>query len=243
MDAVPMPFGDSVTKDEPPFTIEAYIPLVKKIAHNLLVKLPPTIGLDDLVQAGMIGLLEASRNFDATKGASFTTFASIRVRGSMIDELRKGEWAPRSVHKNSRRVLRATQAVEHRLQRDAKGAEVAQELGISLAEYHQILLETAGRRLCGFEEAGLYDTILTEGLFGRTLSPLEYWQEEGFKEFLINEIARLPSREGKVLALYYDEDLNLRQVGEALGVSESRASQIHSQAVFRLKAKMATWGE
>lgn len=132
--------------------IERYAPLVKRIAFHLLARLPASVQVDDLIQAGMIGLLEASRKYDSSKGASFETFAGIRIRGSMLDEVRKGDWAPRSVHRNSRMVSDAIRVVEARTGRDAKDHEVAAELQLSLEDYYGILGDTLGSRLFSFDD-------------------------------------------------------------------------------------------
>ncbi len=220
--------------------IEQYAPLVKRIAHHLLARLPQTVQADDLIQAGMIGLIEAHRNFDDTKGASFTTYAGIRIRGSMLDEIRKGDWAPRSVHRNSRRVQEAMRTIEHNLGRDAKPQEVADLLGITVAEYHEILKDSNGTKIFAFEELGVNQEAFGNHATGHS-GPLEGVQNKHFKVKLADEISKLPDREKLVLALYYDEELNLREVGEVLGVSESRISQIHSQAMHRLASRMKAW--
>jgi RNA polymerase sigma factor FliA len=229
-----------VSQNEDNNFIEEYAPLVKRIAHHLLARLPQSVQVDDLVQAGMIGLIEAHRNYDATKGASFTTYAGIRIRGSMLDEIRKGDWAPRSVHRNSRRVQEAIREVEHHLGRDAKPAEVASILGITVDEYHRILQDSNGAKIFAFEELGVSEDAFSGGRNPST-EPLERVQKKDFKKQLAQEISKLPEREKLVLALYYDEELNLREVGEVLGVSESRISQIHSQAMHRLSARMKAW--
>lgn len=223
--------------DEDNSFIEEYAPLVKRIAHHLLARLPSTIQVDDLIQAGMIGLIEAHRNFDASKGASFTTYAGIRIRGSMLDEIRKGDWAPRSVHRNSRRVQEAIRTIEHALGRDAKPQEVAKALNISVDEYFQILNDSNGAKIFAFEDLG----VTEEAFSGHSAGLMDGVAKNHFKQHLAQEINKLPEREKLVLALYYDEELNLREVGEVLGVSESRISQIHSQAMHRLASRMKAW--
>lgn len=221
--------------------IKEYTPLVKRIAHHLMSKLPATIQAEDLVQAGMIGLLEAARNFDETKGASFVTYAGIRIRGSMLDEIRKGDWAPRSVHKNTRRVAKAVKEVENSTKRDPRDIEVAANLGMSLHEYHQIIQDSNTTKIFAFDDVGMTEEVLDCPAHNPIASPLDGLQRDDFKAKLAHEIAKLPDREKLVLALYYDEELNLREVGEVLGVSESRISQIHSQAMVRLKARLVNW--
>ncbi len=226
--------------DEDDDFIREYAPLVKRIAHHLLARLPQSVIVEDLIQAGMIGLIEAHRNYDETKGASFTTYAGIRIRGSMLDEIRKGDWAPRSVHRNSRMVSEAIHELENSLGRDAKPAEVAKILGITIDEYFRILKDSNGAKIFAFDDLGVSEDAFTHGA-SSAQSPLERLQKTHFKEFLAEEVSKLPEREKLVLALYYDEELNLREVGEVLGVSESRVSQIHSQAMHRLQARMKAW--
>ncbi len=220
--------------------VKEHASLVKRIAHHLKGRLPPSVQIEDLIQAGMIGLLEASINFDANKGASFETYSGIRIRGSMLDEIRKGDWAPRSVHKNSRKISQAIRKIENKAGRDAKDQEVANELEISIDDYHKMLQDSIGTKIFGFDDIGSEDFI-AEGIAGYFPSPLEKLQKHDFYKNLAKEVANLPERERLVLALYYDEELNLREVGEVLGVSESRVSQIHSQAMLRLQARMQDW--
>jgi RNA polymerase sigma factor for flagellar operon FliA len=228
-------------KEASTHTIEQHAALVKRIAQHLMGRLPPIVQLDDLIQSGMIGLIEAFKNYDANKGASFETYASIRIRGAMLDEIRKGDWAPRSVHRNTRRISQAVRAIENLTGRDAKDHEVALHLNISLNEYHSLVQDTNGVRVCGFNDIGLNDEMLSEGIAVSEPGPLDGLQRENFRHCLLKGIAGLPEREKLVLALYYEEELNLREVGEVLGVSESRVSQIHSQAMLRLQARLKEW--
>ncbi|UVE16357.1 RNA polymerase sigma factor FliA [Pseudomonas sp. LS44] len=223
--------------------IEQYAPLVKRIAYHLLARLPANVQVEDLIQAGMIGLLEASKKYDASKGASFETFVGIRIRGSMLDEVRKGDWAPRSVHRNSRMVSDAIRKIEARTGRDAKDQEVAAELQLSLEDYYGILGDTLGSRLFSF------DDLLQDGEHGELAEdaesthsqPARELEDERFQGALADAIAKLPEREKLVLSLYYDEELNLKEIGEVLGVSESRVSQLHSQCAARLRARLGEW--
>ncbi|HQW58497.1 MAG TPA: RNA polymerase sigma factor FliA [Gammaproteobacteria bacterium] len=216
--------------------------LVKRIAQHLLGRLPPSVQLEDLIQAGMIGLLEASKNYDFSKGASFETYASIRIRGSMLDEIRKGDWAPRSVHRNTRRIAEAIRKIENQEGRDPRNFEVAKNLNINLDEYHRLLQDSNGSRMYAFYDVGLNEEIISEGMAVTSLSPLEGLQQDDFKNSLARGIETLPEREQLVLRLYYDEELNLRKIGDILGVSESRVSQIHSQAMSRLQSRLKTCG-
>ncbi|MEN8108194.1 MAG: RNA polymerase sigma factor FliA [Pseudomonadota bacterium] len=216
-------------------------PLVKRIAYHLMSRLPPSVQADDLIQAGMIGLIEASRNFDPNQGASFETYAGIRIRGSMLDEIRRTDWTPRSVHRKARDVAEAVRKIENREGRDARDVEVAKEMGISLGEYHKILQDATGCRIFSFEDPA---SLGEEGFTSnerQSNQPFENLQKENFKQGLAEAIKGLPERERLVMALYYDEELNLREIGEILGVSESRVCQIHGQSLIRLRARMEYW--
>jgi len=222
--------------------IEQYAPLVKRIAHHLQARLPASVLFDDLQQAGMIGLLEASRNYDPSKGASFETYAGIRIRGSIIDEVRRGDWTPRSVHRNGRRVSEAIHKLESRLGRDVSDAEVAEEMEISLDEYYSLLRDSMESRLFSYEElVAPQDDGPGEYISNDDPGPEKHVSKDFFKESLAKAIERLPEREKLVLALYYDEQLNLKEIGQVLGVSESRVSQIHSQAAARLRSRLREW--
>jgi RNA polymerase sigma factor for flagellar operon FliA len=225
-------------------TIQRYSSLVRRIAQNLLMRLPASVQVDDLMQAGMMGLLEAAKNFNANKGASFETYAGIRIRGSMLDEIRKGDWVPRSVHRNTRRIAAAVKIIENLTGRDARDIEVAQELELTIEEYHRMLQASNNTRIYAFEEIGLKDDLMSEGLTtcsNPLMGPLDCLQRADFQKNLSKGISTLPERDRLVLTLYYEEELNLRQVGEVLGVSESRVSQIHSQAMHRLQTRLKAW--
>ncbi len=211
--------------------------LVQKIAYHLMARLPASVLVDDLVQSGMIGLLEAARNFDATKGASFETFAGIRIRGAMLDEMRKGDWVPRSVHKNSRTIASAIDAVEKQTGEDAKEIDVANYLQIPLLEYQQMLQDVNCARLVAYEDLANPDDMFAQpsSSFDSTFDAVA---DNQFTHQLAQMIEQLPQREALVLSLYYDEELNLKEIGLILEVSESRVSQILSQAVHRLKSKV-----
>ncbi len=215
--------------------------LVKRIAYHLISRLPSSVQVDDLIQAGMIGLLEAARHYDASQGASFETYAGIRIRGAMLDEIRKNDWAPRSVHRRAREAAQAIHEIESRFGRDARDSEVAGELGISLEDYHRILQDASSCRLFSLDDVGDDESGLVEDLPSDVPEPPQEMQAEDFRRSLAQAIDSLPERERLVLALYYDEELNLKEIGAVLGVSESRVSQIHSQAVLRLKSRLHDW--
>ena len=220
--------------------IEEQAPLVKKIALHLMARLPASVQLEDLMQAGMIGLLEAAQRYSSAKGATFETYAGIRIRGAMVDEIRKGDWVPRSVHRNARRISQAIKAVEDRLGREAQDLEVAEELGMELSEYHASLADSNSGRLFSLDELNESGELPIEEA-ETSDNPLEGLASDAFRRSLAHAIEELPEREKLVLSLYYQEELNLKEIGAVLGVSESRVSQIHSQAALRLRGRLSGW--
>ena len=221
--------------------VECHVTLVKRIAYHLMSRLPASVQVDDLIQAGMIGLIEASRKFDPEQGASFQTYAGIRIRGAMLDEIRRTDWTPRSVHRKAREVAEAVRKIENEKGRDARDVEVAEAMGLELEAYHKILQDATGCRIFSFEDPG---NAGEEGYVSNSRDlnqPLDTLQNDDFKDGLAEAIKGLPERERLVMALYYDEELNLREIGEILGVSESRVCQIHGQALIRLRARMEDW--
>jgi RNA polymerase sigma factor for flagellar operon FliA len=222
--------------------VEQHTPLVKRIAHHLLARMPANVAVEDLYQAGMIGLLDAVKRFDSSKGASFETYAGIRIRGAMVDEVRKGEWAPRSVHRNARRIQQTIRELEHETGADAKDRDVAQRLGISLEEYFAMLKDSMATRLFSLAELDSPDDMITTSLQEeQPQNPYDHLQNGVFRTHLARAIEQLSEREQLVISLYYDEELNLKEIGQVLGVSESRVSQIHSQAAQRLRARLQEW--
>ena len=218
--------------------VTQYAPLVKRIAYHLKARLPATVIVDDLLQAGMIGLLEASGKYDANQGASFETYAGIRIRGSMLDEIRKNDWAPRSVHRKARMVAEAVREIEHNEGRDARDTEIAESLEMSLEEYYKILQDNCYHKVLSFEDMGTGEDSMLDNMSDNAPGILDGLQRENIRYMVAESIASLPERERLVMALYYDDELNLREIGAVMGVSESRISQIHSQAVVRLQARM-----
>ena len=214
--------------------------LVKRIAYHLLNRLPPTVQIDDLIQAGMVGLLEAASNFDADMGASFETFAGIRIRGSMIDEIRRSDWTPRSVHRKFRSVSEAIRKIENETGEDAKDADVALALGISLGDYHQILIDSSSSRIYSIDtmEENTQDAAIPSS---SEITPEEALGQGEYRQQLTESIRQLPEKEQLVMSLYYDDELNFREIGEILDVTESRICQLHGQALLRVKARMAEW--
>jgi RNA polymerase sigma factor for flagellar operon FliA len=215
--------------------------LVKRIAYHVVSRMPPHVEVNDLIQAGMIGLLNAAQNYTPNKGANFETYAGIRIRGAMLDEARKANWAPRSTFRHAKRVSHAIRVIEGRTRRDARAAEVAEELGIGLEEYHRMVESAASSRLLSYEQ--IADDPERSSLLPEApdSGPEALLEEHQFKQALARTIRSLPDREQLVLSLYYEEELNLREIGEVLNVSESRVCQIHGQAVLRIRARLAEW--
>ena len=221
--------------------VERHGELVRRIAHHLAARLPSSVEVDDLIQAGMLGLIDAARNFQADQGAAFETYASIRIRGAMIDEIRRGDWVPRSVHRRYRDVVSATREVEQATGRAASAQEVAGALGVSLDEYHRMLEDAARGQLISLdshaEEHDGEPRLASQG--GAT--PAREFEHDAFRHALGGAIGDLPEREQLVLSLYYEQEMNLREIGAVLSISESRVCQIHGQAMLRLRARLGEW--
>ena len=210
--------------------------LVKRIAYHLAGRLPASVEVDDLIQAGMLGLLEAAANYSEGRGASFETYAGIRIRGAMLDGLRKLDWAPRSVHRKARAVAKAIRELESEFGREARDVEVAERMGMKLSEYHRIVEDSAGCQISSLTtEEG--EITLTDS----SADPFRDVVDEDFRAALTEAIGNLPERERLVMSLYYDDELNLKEIGAALRVSESRICQIHGQALVRLQARLSGW--
>jgi RNA polymerase sigma factor for flagellar operon FliA len=188
----------------------------------------------DLIQAGMLGLLEAAANYAANRGASFETYAGIRIRGAMIDALRKLDWAPRSVHRKARAVASVMREIERQTGRDARDGEVAERLGVSLEEYYAIVQDAASCRLTSLDE-------VTAAAAPDSADPFRETADANFRAALMQAIDSLPEREKLVMSLYYGDELNLKEIGAVLKVTESRVCQLHGQALVRLKARLAEW--
>ena len=212
--------------------------LVKRIAYHLAGRLPASVEVDDLIQAGMLGLLEAASHYAADRGASFETYAGIRIRGSMIDALRKLDWAPRSVHRRAREAAAAMRQIEVEHGREARDAEVAERMGVTIEEYHRVMHDASSCQLASLDEAATATEVAD-----RSADPLLQVQSGEFREHLAAAIAGLPERERLVMSMYYDDELNLKEIGAVLKVTESRVCQLHGQALVRLKARLVNWRE
>ncbi|HEY4583313.1 MAG TPA: RNA polymerase sigma factor FliA [Lysobacter sp.] len=215
--------------------------LVRRIAHHLAARLPASVEVDDLIQAGMLGLIEAARNFQADQGAAFETYASIRIRGAMIDEIRRGDWVPRSVHRRYRDVVAATRQVEQANGRAANSSEIAEVLGVSVDDYHHMLEDASRGQLLSLDEQ--MDDFDGEPRLAASCNatPARELEHRMFREALGGAIGGLPEREQLVLSLYYEQEMNLREIGAVLGISESRVCQIHGQAMLRLRGRLVEW--
>lgn len=221
--------------------LEEHAPLVKKLAHQLKAKLPPSVEVDDLIQAGMIGLLDAVSRYEETHGAQFETYAVQRIRGAMLDELRNSDWLPRSIRQNMRKIETAINNVQQRLGRPPKEAEIAKELKMSLAEYQEMLDEGSGHQLVYYEDFHEKDEnehFLDRYCVDVASDPLQALMNGGFRQAVIRAIEALPEREKILMGLYYEQEMNLKEIGAVMGVSESRVCQLHSQAIARMRARL-----
>jgi RNA polymerase sigma factor FliA len=221
--------------------VRKHADLVKRIAYHLAGRLPPQVDIDDLMQSGMMGLLEAAQNYTAGRGASFETYAGIRIRGAMLDALRKLDWAPRSVHRKARAAAAALRAVEVRSGGDATDAEIAAQMNLSLGDYHRILQDSLGCQLLRLNDADEGEESTLDRLIDGARDPLGETLDQSLRQAIIDAIAALPERERLVLSLYYEQELNLKEIGAVLKVTESRVCQLHGQALLRLKARLAEW--
>jgi RNA polymerase sigma factor for flagellar operon FliA len=218
-----------------------HAPLVKRLAHQMRAKLPPSVEVDDLIQAGMIGLLDAVNRYEETHGAQFETYAVQRIRGAMLDELRGSDWLPRSIRQNMRKIETAMTALQQSLGRHPSETEVAEQLKMSLTEYQEMLGDSGGHQLIYYED--FHDSEGNENFLDRycvdeSSDPLQVLVNGGFRAAVVEAISFLPEREKIVMGLYYEQELNLKEIGAVMGVSESRICQLHSQAVARLRARL-----
>jgi RNA polymerase sigma factor for flagellar operon FliA len=215
--------------------------LVKRLAHQLKAKLPASVEVDDLIQAGMIGLLDAISRYEETHGAQFETYAVQRIRGAMLDELRSSDWLPRSMRQNMRKIEVAMNALQQRLGRPPNESEVAKQLKLSLADYQDLLSEGGGHQLVYYEdfhEGDGNEHFLDRYCADLSDDPLQSLLNSGFRAAVVEAIKALPDREKILMGLYYEQEMNLKEIGAVMGVSESRVCQLHSQAIARMRSRL-----
>lgn len=223
--------------------ITEFAPLVKIIAQKIASRLPANIELDDLISAGVIGLMDAIEKYDPSRDNKFKTYAEFRIRGAILDELRAQDWIPRSMREKAKSVERAFHRVEQKLGRSASEDEAARELGMDLKEFQETLHQCKSISLLSLDEVGVFSNGDRKSMLGlleadRKTNPLVKLVGSEVREQVAAAIQDLPEKQRMVLSLYYYEDLNLKEIGEVLEVTESRVSQLHTQAVLRLRAKL-----
>ncbi|HNW00490.1 MAG TPA: RNA polymerase sigma factor FliA [Burkholderiaceae bacterium] len=222
--------------------IKQYQPLVRRLAHHMMAKLPPSIQVDDLIQVGLIGLSEALARFEATQGVQFETFATQRIRGAMLDELRENDWMSRGSRKSQKTIEQALRRLEHQLGRSPSESEIASELGMTLADYQSLLGKVRGTQLVYLEDMSHgnedEDNYLDRHVSDSEADPLSVLRDQRLRQALVDAIKHLPEREQYIMSMYYEQDMNLKEIATVLGVTESRVCQLHSQSIARLRAKM-----
>ncbi len=225
--------------------IRQHVPLVRRLAHHMIAKLPANVEIDDLIQVGMIGLADALTRFEAAQGVQFETFATQRIRGAMLDELRETDWMSRSSRKSQKDIEKAVRRLEQKLGRAPLESEIADELSLPLAEYQHLLGKVRGAQLVYLEDmARGSDGEEGEGFLERHETadaagdPMAMLRDQRLRTSLVSAIESLPEREQHIMGMYYEQDMNLKEIAAVLGVTESRVCQLHSQSVARLRAKM-----
>jgi RNA polymerase sigma factor for flagellar operon FliA len=223
--------------------LKQYSPLVRRLAHQMIAKLPANVELDDLIQVGMIGLNDALGRFDANQGVMFETFATQRIRGAMLDELRGGDWMSRGDRRHQRSIEAAVRKLEQKLQRAPHESEIADEMGMILGDYQELLGKVRGTQLFYLEDLSGDDgdDFLDRHVADEAANPLAMLQDQRMREALVDAIGKLPEREQHVMSMYYENDMNLKEIAAVLGVTESRICQLHSQSIARLRSKLRQW--
>ena len=224
--------------------LKQYSPLVRRLAQQMIAKLPANVEIDDLIQVGMIGLAGALSRFDAAQGVQLETFAAQRIRGAMLDELRGSDWMSRGSRKQQRSIKAAVCRLEQKLGRAPQESEIAAEMGVSLAEYQDMLGKVRGTQLVYLEDMSGDDgdnDYLDRHVGDEAANPPAQLQDQRMREVLIAAIKTLPEREQYVMSMYYEHDMNLKEIAAVLKVTESRVCQLHSQSIARLRVKLREW--
>ena len=224
--------------------IKQYSPLVRRLAHQMIAKLPANIEIDDLIQVGLIGLTDALSRFDIGQGVQFETFATQRIRGAMLDELRGGDWMSRGTRRQQRTIEAAVHKLEQKLGRAPVESEIAAEMGITLLDYQELLGKVRGTQLVYLEDMSGDegdDDFLDRHVADDSNSPVALLQDHRMRQALVAAIKNLPEREQFVMSMYYEQDMNLKEIAAVLKVTESRVCQLHSQSIARLRVKLRDW--
>jgi len=225
--------------------LKQYTPLVRRMAHYMIARLPANVEVDDLIQTGMIGLADAITRYESGHGAQFETFATQRIRGSMIDELRETDWLSRTSRKEQKDIERAINKLEQRFGRSPQEQEIADELNIPLSEYQDMLTKARGTQLVYLEDLSGRDDedddVLDRHVSNEDANPLNILQNQKMREALVAAIKVLPEREQFIMGMYYEQDMNLKEIAEVLKITEARVSQLHSQSVARLRSRLSSY--
>jgi RNA polymerase sigma factor for flagellar operon FliA len=224
--------------------IKQYQPLVRRLAHHMMAKLPASVEVDDLIQVGLIGLSDALSRFEASQGVQFETFATQRIRGAMLDELRESDWMSRGSRKSQKEIESAVRKLEHQLGRSPAESEIAKELAMSLADYQTLLGKVRGTQLVYLEDMTRGseddDSFLDHHVADTDADPMNLLRDQRLRTSLVSAIKGLPEREQYIMSMYYEQDMNLKEIAAVLEITESRVCQLHSQSIARLRAKMRT---
>ena len=225
--------------------LKQYTPLVRRMAHYMIAKVPASVEVDDLIQTGMIGLADAITRYESGHGAQFETFATQRIRGSLIDELRETDWLSRTSRKEQKDIERAINKLEQRFGRSPQEQEIADELNIPLSEYQDMLTKARGTQLVYLEDLtgrdDEDDDVLDRHVSNEDANPLNILQNQKMREALVAAIKVLPEREQFIMGMYYEQDMNLKEIAEVLKITEARVSQLHSQSVARLRSRLSSY--
>ena len=224
--------------------IKQYQPLVRRLAHHMMAKLPANVQVDDLIQVGLIGLSEALTRYEAAQGVQFETFATQRIRGAMLDELRGNDWMSRGSRKSQKEIEQSLRKLEHQLGRTPLESEIAADLGLSLVDYQSLLGKVRGTQLVYLEDMARgdedQDSFLDRHVGDSEADPMNMLRDQRLRQALVAAIKNLPEREQFIMSMYYEQDMNLKEIAAVLDVTESRICQLHSQSIARLRAKMRT---